>query len=127
MFTMHKLPHNIIFHRLKNCTNGMSKYHHNNLDVSKIIKMEYNKRNFCVTDGKYYWTMEITYDEIDYDSLPFNNIYNYQKIIRKRYVNEIDIIMEFENINDKIKILKEYQVNLQNSFLQNNNDVSDKE
>lgn len=129
---MCKLPQNIIFHRLKNCVNGLSECNYNNLDVSKIVNLEYSKRLFCINDKKYPWTLGIVYHEpeIHINSLIFTfplgnigisktpvNIEEY-KIIRKRYASKSDIIQEIRNINYKINKLKKYQQSTSDKIIQ---------
>lgn len=118
MFTMHKLSQNLIFHRLRNCTNGLTKYKYDNLDVSKIINMKYKKRLFCIHDKEYPWTLEIEYDEIDLDSSFFLHMCDFTKIIKKRYATENEVIDEIETINQKIGVLK-YHVHVQSIVSQN--------
>ena len=94
----------LIFHTLKGI-NGWSRLQINKLDVYKIIKYKYEKREFTIFDHEYPYTLSINYyDPIQTLGVTFTfgipfipvllpNYVKIEHIITKRYKTEECIIM----------------------------------
>jgi hypothetical protein len=108
-------------HTLKNYVKGWSGFFVNQLDIRKIIKIDYHKRLFCVFDHEYKYTLEILYYNPRSESrlspvitsgghmgISFNNDYEETSTITVRYKSENEVKQEISEIKKMQYMIKKF-------------------
>ena len=116
----------LITHNLKGI-NGWSKLSIDKIDVSKIIKIYYCKRSFCIRDVDYKYSLNIEYEYaktkryffpiFPFSGLSFFSDTTFEQSITKRYKTENECIDEINEIEQKQKKLNNYIEKLNKQIL----------
>ena len=115
-----------VFHTLKGIP-GWSYLTIGKIDVAKVISIGYSKRLFMITDRKFPYNLEISYEN-PHDSVRGGfsasghfvavNGVELKSEITKRYQTEAEVVNEINEIKSKQKKLKDWQQQLESTILE---------
>lgn len=110
-----------IYHTFRNFVKGYSFFHHNPIDVRKVIEIYYRKRLFCILDREYKYKLIIEYSNprsnltitpmITFGGqvgVAYTRIYEESSLMTLRFKTEKEVKNEINEIKIKQNLISEF-------------------